>query len=112
MVSLLLKFSATGRTTRHGLAAALQTGSRGHGVPTCERSQFDAAGHVVVEEDPPSFAVALDDDVQRLRTDAVSCWRGRRDGHVNGHLNRPSKQAGLQSIYYRAKGQTEHLSEV
>lgn len=45
--------------------------SRLHWV-TCESSQFDTTGHVVVEEDPSSFAVALEDGVQSLRTDAVA----------------------------------------
>lgn len=39
---------------------------------TCESSQFDTAGHVVIEEDPPSFVVAFDDGVQSLRTDTVA----------------------------------------
>lgn len=30
---------------------------------TCERSQFDTAGYVVVKEDPPSFVVAFDDGI-------------------------------------------------
>lgn len=29
----------------------------------CESSQFDTAGHVVIEEDSPSFAVALEDGI-------------------------------------------------
>lgn len=39
---------------------------------TCESSQFDTAGHVVIEEDPSSFVVAFDDGVQSLRTDTVA----------------------------------------
>lgn len=42
---------------------------------TSESSQFDTAGHVVVEEDSSSFAVALHDGAQSLRTDAVTWVR-------------------------------------
>lgn len=44
---------------------------------TCESSQFDTAGHVVIEEDPPSFVVAFDDGVQSLRTDTVA-WKTKK----------------------------------
>lgn len=40
---------------------------------TSDRAQLDAAGHVVVKEDPSTFAVALDDGVEGLRTEAVTC---------------------------------------
>lgn len=43
---------------------------------TCESSQFDTAGHVVIKEDSSSFVVALDDGIQSLRTDAVAWHSG------------------------------------
>lgn len=47
-------------------------------VGTCESSQLDTAGHVVIEEDSSTFVVALDDHIQSLRADAVACCHGRR----------------------------------
>lgn len=46
---------------------------------TCESSQFDTAGHVVIKEDSSSFVVALDDGVQSLRTDAVAWYSGEEN---------------------------------
>lgn len=43
-----------------------------HASRTCEGSQFDAAGHVVVKVDPPAFVVALDDGVHSRGADAVA----------------------------------------
>ena len=44
---------------------------------TCESSKFDTAGHVVIKVDSSSFVVALDDCIQSLRTDTVTCWSER-----------------------------------
>lgn len=74
MVSLRLKLSVTGRVNSHSTVKwfhvcrtdpALQFG-------TCESPQLHTASHVVIEEDPSTFVVALDDCIESLRTDAVT----------------------------------------
>jgi len=45
-------------------------------VRTCETTQSDTAGHIVIKEDPAPFVVALYDCVQGLGADAVACHSG------------------------------------
>lgn len=53
-----------------------------HASRTCEGSQFDAAGHVVVKVDPPAFVVALDDGVHSRGADAVA-WNSEEDINIS-----------------------------
>lgn len=64
---------------------------------TSDGAQLDTAGHVVVKEDPSSFAVALHDGVEGLRTQAVT-WPTHTQSPPSGHyvpLTR-SRTRGLQ----------------
>lgn len=65
---------------------------------TSDRAQFDTASHVVVKEDPSSFAVALHDGVESLGTEAVT-WPTRSKHQSSSHTWRPEHEStgrGLQ----------------
>lgn len=63
---------------------------------TSDSAQFDTASHVVVKEDPSSFAVALHDGVESLGTEAVTWPTHSKHQSSSSHTWRPEHESTRQ----------------